>query len=90
MSFPGQLGKQIINNILFLVPLFLITIGVAASGLFFIFFEILHGFFLLILVQIFGGIIHKICKNKIVTAILQAFILMFIVIPKGPVVSLFW
>ncbi|NHJ48511.1 MAG: alpha/beta hydrolase [Asgard group archaeon] len=88
-TYPGKLGMQIANYCLFLVPLIIGTISIAASGILFIFFEILHGFLLLLLVQIVGAIINKICKNKTITALLLAFILMFLIIPKGPLVTIF-
>ncbi|MHA1125262.1 MAG: alpha/beta hydrolase [Candidatus Heimdallarchaeota archaeon] len=83
-SFPNKINALVLNNTLFLSPFIIGVIYLLAAGNLIYFLDGLHDMIILVLVILSGGLLQRLWKKKLLTAIFQAFLLFFLVVPRGP------
>ncbi|HUU78113.1 MAG TPA: alpha/beta fold hydrolase [candidate division Zixibacteria bacterium] len=87
---PGRYNYIFYNNLLYLSPFILVAFILLFMGISFLFIDAFHGFAIFTLVVFSGGLIHRFCKNTYFTALLQSIMLIFLVLPRSPLMSFFY
>ncbi len=82
-EFPGQKKFTIYNNLLFLAPFVIGSLYILITGSIIYFVDAMHDLIILALVIFVGNLLQKIWKKPIFTAYIQAFLLMFLLLPRG-------
>ncbi len=77
-----------LNVLILLAPIIIGVLILTILGVFFVVFEVIHGMIIYTFIVIFAQIIKKLINHKLLTSILASLLLMFIIIPKGPVLVL--
>ncbi len=83
-SYPNKINVLVLNNTLFLSPFIIGVIYLLAAGNLIYFLDGLHDMIILVLVILSGGLLQRLWRKKLLTAIFQAFLLFFLVVPRGP------
>ena len=88
--YPDRYSYIFYNNLIFLSPFILVALALLIIGVYFLFIDAFHGFAIFTLVVLSGGLIQRLCKNTYFTALLQSIMLMFLVLPRSPLMSFFY
>ncbi|NHJ05921.1 MAG: alpha/beta fold hydrolase [Candidatus Heimdallarchaeota archaeon] len=88
--YPGRYSYIFYNNLIYLSPFILIAFILLLMGVSFLFIDAFHGFAIFTLVVLSGGLIQRFCKNTYFTALLQSIMLIFLVLPRSPLMSFFY
>ena len=72
-----------LNSLLFLVPFILGTLFILFSGTIIYLVDALNDLMILTAIILVGNLMHKIWKKPFLTAVLQSFLLFFLLLPRG-------
>lgn len=89
-NFQNKRINTFYNYLIYFAPIALILLVIAATGYYFILFDAFNELVIVVTVVFFGEFLKKIIKNRLVTAIIMSFILYFLSLSRGPLISIFF
>ena len=82
-------GADLVTHPAFLAPFIIGALYILFSGIIIYAIDALHDLVIFSLIILVGNLMHKIWKKPFLTALLQSFLLFFLLLPRGQMTLLF-